>query len=152
MALVTREVAAIVRAHSSNFRTVGFTAEVPVLELVELANWKNIPLIDDLGSGALTLRGNAQGGTAVFAGAIQGTGDVIMNGDFTQVLSGDRALGFKHLHDDRGGGQRDLVKPVSLGRGEGVRATETALNNILALRVLRRAGRWPQRPHVRFSK
>jgi L-seryl-tRNA(Ser) seleniumtransferase len=53
MALVTREVAAIVRAHSSNFRTIGFTAEVPVSELVELANWKDIPLIDDLGSGAL---------------------------------------------------------------------------------------------------
>jgi L-seryl-tRNA(Ser) seleniumtransferase len=53
MALVTKEVAAIVRAHSSNFRTVGFTTEVPLAELVELANWKNIPLIDDLGSGAL---------------------------------------------------------------------------------------------------
>jgi L-seryl-tRNA(Ser) seleniumtransferase len=53
MALVTKEVAAIVRAHSSNFRTVGFTTEVSLEELVELANWKNIPLIDDLGSGAL---------------------------------------------------------------------------------------------------
>ncbi len=53
MALVTKEVAAIVRAHSSNFRTVGFTTEVPLPELVELANWKNIPLVDDLGSGAL---------------------------------------------------------------------------------------------------
>ena len=53
MALVTKDVAAIVRAHSSNFRTIGFTTEVPCAELVELANWKNIPLIDDLGSGAL---------------------------------------------------------------------------------------------------
>ncbi|CAG0933064.1 L-seryl-tRNA(Ser) seleniumtransferase [Thermoflexales bacterium] len=53
MALVTQEVATIVRAHSSNFRTVGFTTEVSLAELVELANWKNIPLIDDLGSGAL---------------------------------------------------------------------------------------------------
>lgn len=53
MALVTKDVAAIVRAHSSNFRTVGFTAEVALPELVELANWKSIPFIDDLGSGAL---------------------------------------------------------------------------------------------------
>jgi len=53
MALVTKDVAAIVRAHSSNFRTIGFTTEVSLLELVELANWKDIPLIDDLGSGAL---------------------------------------------------------------------------------------------------
>jgi L-seryl-tRNA(Ser) seleniumtransferase len=53
MALVTKDVAAIVRVHSSNFRTIGFMTEVPLPELVELANWKNIPLIDDLGSGAL---------------------------------------------------------------------------------------------------
>ena len=53
MALVTKDVAAIVRAHSSNFRTIGFTTEVPIAELVELANWKSIPVIDDLGSGAL---------------------------------------------------------------------------------------------------
>ncbi|MBI5563342.1 MAG: L-seryl-tRNA(Sec) selenium transferase, partial [Chloroflexi bacterium] len=53
MALVTKDVAAIVRAHSSNFRTIGFTTEVPMTELVELANWKSVPVIDDLGSGAL---------------------------------------------------------------------------------------------------
>jgi L-seryl-tRNA(Ser) seleniumtransferase len=53
IALVTNEVGAIVRAHSSNFRTIGFTTDVPLTELVELANWKNIPVIDDLGSGAL---------------------------------------------------------------------------------------------------
>ena len=53
MALVTKDVAAIVRAHSSNFRTIGFTTEVPLPEVVELANWKDIALIDDLGSGAL---------------------------------------------------------------------------------------------------
>ena len=53
LALVTKDVAAIVRAHSSNFRTIGFTAEASLAELVELADWKSIPLIDDLGSGAL---------------------------------------------------------------------------------------------------
>ena len=53
MALVTHDVAAIVRAHASNFRTIGFTTEVPIAELVELANWKGLPVIDDLGSGAL---------------------------------------------------------------------------------------------------
>ena len=31
MALVTKDVAAIVRAHSSNFRTIGFTTEVPLV-------------------------------------------------------------------------------------------------------------------------
>jgi len=55
IALVTAsvEVAAILRAHSSNFRVIGFTTEVPLAELVEIGNWKGVPVIDDLGSGAL---------------------------------------------------------------------------------------------------
>ena len=54
-ALVTSsvEIAAILRAHSSNFRVVGFTAEVPLKDLVDIGNWRGIPVIDDLGSGAL---------------------------------------------------------------------------------------------------
>jgi L-seryl-tRNA(Ser) seleniumtransferase len=54
-ALVTSsvEIAAILRAHSSNFRVVGFTTEVSLRELVEIGEWKGIPVIDDLGSGAL---------------------------------------------------------------------------------------------------
>jgi L-seryl-tRNA(Ser) seleniumtransferase len=45
---------AILRAHQSNFRTVGFVAEVDVEELCELAG--DVPVIDDLGSGALAER------------------------------------------------------------------------------------------------
>lgn len=96
MALVTKEVAAIVRAHSSNFRTIGFTTEVPVPELVELANWKSIPLIDDLGSGALL--DTAQYGLAhepmvqesVAAGAhvICFSGDKLLGGPQAGILVG----------------------------------------------------------------
>lgn len=45
--------AAILRAHSSNFRIIGFTAELEIGELVEIGAGRNIPIIDDLGSGAL---------------------------------------------------------------------------------------------------
>lgn len=45
--------AAILRAHSSNFRVVGFTAEVGIAELVEIGGPHGVPVIDDLGSGAL---------------------------------------------------------------------------------------------------
>ncbi len=47
------DVALILRAHSSNFRIVGFTAEVGLPELVELGRAHGIPVMDDLGSGAL---------------------------------------------------------------------------------------------------
>ncbi len=50
---ITNETAAILRVHTSNYRIVGFTKEVPLKELVELGRKKSIPVIDDLGSGAL---------------------------------------------------------------------------------------------------
>lgn len=47
------DVALILRAHHSNFRIVGFTAEVELPELVELGAAHGLPVMDDLGSGAL---------------------------------------------------------------------------------------------------
>jgi L-seryl-tRNA(Ser) seleniumtransferase len=42
------------RAHPSNFRTVGFTEEPSLLELTELARRRGLPVIDDIGSGVLS--------------------------------------------------------------------------------------------------
>jgi L-seryl-tRNA(Ser) seleniumtransferase len=50
---ITPETAAIMRVHPSNYRVVGFTSEVPLRELAELARSKKLVLIDDLGAGAL---------------------------------------------------------------------------------------------------
>ncbi len=50
---ITDSTAAILRVHPSNFRVVGFTAEVPLAELVELAHARGLILLDDLGAGAL---------------------------------------------------------------------------------------------------
>ncbi|MEE9168763.1 MAG: L-seryl-tRNA(Sec) selenium transferase [bacterium] len=48
---VNENTGAILVAHSSNFRILGFTQEAPLEELVKLAHSKNIPLIYDLGGG-----------------------------------------------------------------------------------------------------
>jgi L-seryl-tRNA(Ser) seleniumtransferase len=55
------EVGAILRVHSSNFKMIGFTQEVGIAELVQVADEQSkiqnrqskIPILDDLGSGAL---------------------------------------------------------------------------------------------------
>jgi L-seryl-tRNA(Ser) seleniumtransferase len=44
---------AILRVHSSNYKIVGFTEETPLADLVALARKHSIPMIDDVGSGAL---------------------------------------------------------------------------------------------------
>jgi L-seryl-tRNA(Ser) seleniumtransferase len=50
---ITEETAAILRVHTSNYRIIGFTSEVPLPELAALGRKHNLPVIDDLGSGAL---------------------------------------------------------------------------------------------------
>jgi L-seryl-tRNA(Ser) seleniumtransferase len=48
---VTSETAMIMRAHPSNYRIMGFTAETGMKELAELAHEYELILLDDLGSG-----------------------------------------------------------------------------------------------------
>ena len=43
----------LLRVHRSNFEITGFTGQPSLEELVELARRRNIPLVEDLGSGAL---------------------------------------------------------------------------------------------------
>ena len=45
--------AIILHAHRSNFRITGFTSEPTLSELAEISHQRGIPLVDDLGSGAL---------------------------------------------------------------------------------------------------
>ena len=47
------EVGAILRVHPSNFRMQGFTARPGLADLAKLAHRHKVPLIEDLGSGAL---------------------------------------------------------------------------------------------------
>lgn len=50
---INENTGALLRVHQSNYRIIGFTKEVSLAELVELGKKHNLPVIDDLGSGAL---------------------------------------------------------------------------------------------------
>jgi L-seryl-tRNA(Ser) seleniumtransferase len=43
----------LLKVHTSNFKILGFTEEVSLEELVQLGNEKDIPVIEDIGSGTL---------------------------------------------------------------------------------------------------
>ncbi len=53
IAAVNENTGAIMRVHHSNYRIVGFAEEPSIEELSKVAQEHNLPLIDDLGSGAL---------------------------------------------------------------------------------------------------
>lgn len=77
----------VVRAHPSNFRIIGFTAEVELPELVQLAHAKGVPVLDDLGSG--TFLDTARFGLThepTILESVQAGADVI-------CFSGDKLLG-----------------------------------------------------------
>jgi len=50
---ITENTAAILRVHPSNYRIEGFSSEVPLDTLVEIAHRHNLVMIDDVGAGAL---------------------------------------------------------------------------------------------------
>jgi L-seryl-tRNA(Ser) seleniumtransferase len=52
-AAIGPETALLLRVHQSNFRVVGFTAQAALRELGDVAARHGLPLVDDLGSGAL---------------------------------------------------------------------------------------------------
>jgi L-seryl-tRNA(Ser) seleniumtransferase len=47
------ETAVLLRVHSSNFRVIGFTHRPSLAELVAVARGRDIPVVEDLGSGSL---------------------------------------------------------------------------------------------------
>jgi len=50
---ITENTAAILRVHPSNYKIQGFSSEVPLDELVEIAHSNELVMIDDVGAGAL---------------------------------------------------------------------------------------------------
>src|SRR5262249_17980416 len=64
------ETAVLLRVHQSNFRLVGFTERPRIEELAPVARRHGLPLVDDLGSGALVaLEGEPSARETLAAGA-----------------------------------------------------------------------------------
>lgn len=90
----------ILRAHHSNFKIIGFTTEPTLQELVALGKRYNVPMLDDLGSGALL--DTAQYGLghepmvqeSVRAGAsvVAFSGDKLLGGPQAGILVGEKTI------------------------------------------------------------
>ncbi len=91
-----RETALLLKVHTSNFRILGFTAEVSLRDLVALGQDKGVPVMEDLGSGCfvdLTAYGLEQEPTvqaAIAAGVdlVTFSGDKLLGGPQAGIIVG----------------------------------------------------------------
>jgi L-seryl-tRNA(Ser) seleniumtransferase len=97
--------AALMRVHTSNFRVAGFTEEVAIGPLCELAHRHELPVIDDLGSGVLDhdaldaalgnlLREEPSARRSIAAGAhvVCFSGDKLLGGPQAGLIAGTRQV------------------------------------------------------------
>ena len=97
---LTPQTGVFLKAHASNFRVEGFTAEVSIGELVELGRANDIPVIHDVGSGALldtdkyglAHEPTPQESISAGAGLVMFSGDKLLGGPQAGIISGDRVL------------------------------------------------------------
>ena len=85
------ETAVILRVHQANFRVVGFTEQPELGHLAEVAKRAGLPLVDDLGSGALSAIGDestAAASLAAGADLVCFSGDKLLGGPQAGILAG----------------------------------------------------------------
>jgi L-seryl-tRNA(Ser) seleniumtransferase len=98
-AAVTENTGAILRVHHSNYRIVGFAEEPGIEELAALGRSRGVPVVDDLGSGALVdlapygLAAEPMVRTSVLAGAdvVCFSGDKLIGGPQCGIIVGRSA-------------------------------------------------------------
>jgi len=97
---ITPATALLLKVHTSNYRVVGFTAEVSSGELVELGRERGIPVMEDLGSGSLVdLRPwgfphepTVQEAVASGVDLVSFSGDKLLGGPQAGIVVGRRAV------------------------------------------------------------
>jgi len=85
------ETAVLLRVHQSNFRVVGFTEQPSLRELSDVAQRHGLPLVDDLGSGALIDIGDeptARASLAAGADLVCFSGDKLLGGPQAGIIVG----------------------------------------------------------------
>jgi L-seryl-tRNA(Ser) seleniumtransferase len=94
-AAIGTETAVLLRVHQSNFRVVGFTAQPSLGELADIARRHDLPLVDDLGSGALIDIGDeptARASLAAGADLVCFSGDKLLGGPQAGIVLGRAEL------------------------------------------------------------
>jgi L-seryl-tRNA(Ser) seleniumtransferase len=89
------DTALILRVHQSNFRVVGFTEQPTLAELSHVAQSHDLPLVDDLGSGALGDIGDeptARESLAAGADLVCFSGDKLLGGPQAGIVIGRAEL------------------------------------------------------------
>jgi L-seryl-tRNA(Ser) seleniumtransferase len=90
------QTAALMRVHASNYKIVGFAEEVSLAELVAIGRKHQLPVIDDVGSGALVdfarygLEGEPMAAESIKAGAdlVLFSGDKLLGGPQCGIIAG----------------------------------------------------------------
>ncbi len=84
---ISDKTALLLKVHTSNYKVVGFTAEVTLEQLISIGRKRNLPVMEDLGSGAfIDLSKYGLPKEPIVAERIQAGADVV-------TFSGDKILG-----------------------------------------------------------
>jgi len=94
------ETGLILKVHTSNYRVVGFTADVSSRELVELGRERGIPVMEDLGSGSLVdlrpwgfpYEPTVQETVAAGVDLVSFSGDKLLGGPQAGIVVGRRGI------------------------------------------------------------
>ncbi len=95
---ITEKTALLFKAHPSNYRILGFTADVGLAELVELGHARGLPVVFDLGSGCVADPGllglageiTAQQAVRTGAGIVTFSGDKLFGGPQAGIIAGKK--------------------------------------------------------------
>jgi len=99
-AAIVSNTALLLKVHTSNFQTVGFTEDVPLEELVAVGKKYSLPVMEDLGSGCfidfsrygLTKEPTVQDSVAKGADIITFSGDKMLGGPQCGIILGKREI------------------------------------------------------------